>query len=292
MTSELIKIESHQVPKLENRCRLSDYTPAKFNSVFTKKGIKKAIKKGFVTINGEIGYTADYINGGELLELYQPKSPKKRPSITILLPIIYEDDYLAIINKPAGILVSGNKKYTLENALATSLTKSKQKDALFYPEPIHRLDYPTSGAILIGKTSQAVIFLNKMFEEQKIKKKYKAITIGSQKEYGIIECPINKKSSKSEFKNIMSIPSRKYDFLNLVELIPYTGRTHQLRIHMSTIGNPILGDLKYGKEGLISMGNGLYLQSSNISFIHPFTNNEVEIAIPLPKKFSKIFPNI
>jgi 23S rRNA pseudouridine1911/1915/1917 synthase len=292
MTSELIKIESHQVPKLENRCRLSDYTPAKFNSVFTKKGIKKAIKKGFVTINGEIGYTADYINGGELLELYQPKSPKKRPSITILLPIIYEDDYLAIINKPAGILVSGNKKYTLENALATSLTKSKQKDALFYPEPIHRLDYPTSGAILIGKTSQAVIFLNKMFEEQKIKKKYKAITIGSQKEYGIIECPINKKSSKSEFKNIMSIPSRKYGFLNLVELIPYTGRTHQLRIHMSTIGNPILGDLKYGKEGLISMGNGLYLQSSNISFIHPFTNNEVEIAIPLPKKFSKMFPNI
>ena len=292
MTSELIKIESHQVPKLENRCRLSDYTPAKFNSVFTKKGIKKAIKKGFVTINGEIGYTADYINGGELLELYQPKSPKKRPSITILLPIIYEDDYLAIINKPAGILVSGNKKYTLENALATSLTKSKQKDALFYPEPIHRLDYPTSGAILIGKTSQAVIFLNKMFEEQKIKKKYKAITIGSQKEYGIIECPINKKPSKSEFKNIMSIPSRKYGFLNLVELIPYTGRTHQLRIHMSTIGNPILGDLKYGKEGLISMGNGLYLQSSNISFIHPFTNNEVEIAIPLPKKFSKIFPNI
>ena len=199
---------------------------------------------------------------------------------------------MAIINKPAGILVSGNKKYTLENALATSLTKSKQKDALFYPEPIHRLDYPTSGAILIGKTSQAVIFLNKMFEEQKIKKKYKAITIGSQKEYGIIECPINKKSSKSEFKNIMSIPSRKYDFLNLVELIPYTGRTHQLRIHMSTIGNPILGDLKYGKEGLISMGNGLYLQSSNISFIHPFTNNEVEIAIPLPKKFSKMFPNI
>jgi len=292
MDSELIKIESHQVPILDNRFRLSDYTPGKFNSIFSKKGIKKAIKKGYVSINGERGYTADYINGGELLELYQPKKPKKRPSIKILLPIIYEDDYLAIINKPAGILVSGNKKYTLENALTTSLTKSKQKDALFYPEPIHRLDYPTSGAILIGKTSQAVIFLNKMFEKQKIKKKYKAITIGSQKKHGIIECPINEKPSKSKFKNILSIPSRKYGFLNLIELIPYTGRTHQLRIHMSTIGNPILGDLKYGKKGLISMGNGLYLQSSNISFIHPFTNNKVKIAIPLPKKFSKIFPNI
>jgi 23S rRNA pseudouridine1911/1915/1917 synthase len=292
MTSELIKIESHQVPKLENRYRLSDYTPGKFNSVFTKKGIKKAIKKGFVTINGEIGYTADYINGGELLELHQPKIPKKRPSITITLQIIYEDDYLAIINKPAGILVSGNKKYTLENALPTSLTKSKQKDALLYPEPIHRLDYPTSGALLIGKTTQAVILLNKMFEQQQIKKKYRAITIGDQEENGIIEDPINEKPSKSEFKIITSIPSRKYSSLNLVELIPHTGRTHQLRIHMSTIENPILGDLKYGKEDLISMGNGLYLQSSHLSFTHPFTNNEVETVIPLPKKFSKIFPNI
>ena len=127
---------------------------------------------------------------------------------------------------------------------------------------------------------------------QKIKKKYKAITIGSQKKHGIVECPINEKPSKSKFKNILSIPSRKYGFLNLIELIPYTGRTHQLRIHMSTSGNPILGDLKYGKKGLISMGNGLYLQSSNISFIHPFTNNKVKIAISLPKKFSKMFPNI
>ena len=291
MSSELIKIESHKVPKLDNRVRLSDYTPGIFNSIFSKKGIKKAIKKGLVTINGEIGYTADYINGDETIELFQSEIPTKRPSITIPLQIVYEDDYLAIIKKPAGILVSGNKKYTIQNALSNSLKKSKQKDALVYPEPIHRLDYPTSGALLIGKTTQAVILLNKMFEQQKIKKKYLAITIGNQEEKGIIESPINEKPSKSEYKIIKSIPSRKYGCLNLVELIPHTGRTHQLRIHMSTIGNPILGDLKYGKEDLISMGNGLYLQSSHLSFIHPFTNREVETAIPLPKKFSKIFPN-
>lgn len=292
MSSELIIIESHKVPKLENRVRLSDYAPGIFNSIYSKKGIKKAIKKGLVTINGEIGYTADYINGGEQIELHQPKIPTKRPSITIPLQIIYEDDYLAIINKPAGILVSGNKKYTIQNGLSNSLKKSKQKDALIYPEPIHRLDYPTSGALLIGKTTRAVILLNKMFEQQQIKKKYLAITIGKQKEKGSIEFPINEKPSKSDFKIIKSIPSRKYDFLNLVELIPHTGRTHQLRIHMSSIENPILGDLKYGEEGLISMGNGLYLQSSYLNFIHPFKNCEVEITIPFPKKFNKIFPNI
>lgn len=292
MSSDLIKIESHQVPKLENRIRLSDYASGKFNSIFSKKGIKKAIKNGYVTINGDVGYTADYIMGGELIELYQSNIPKTKPTITIPLQIIYEDDYLAIINKPAGIVVSGNKKYTLENALSSGLKKSKQKDALQYPQPIHRLDYPTSGAIIIGKTTKSVIYLNKLFEDQKINKKYRAITIGHQNDYGTIEKTINQKESKSEFKVIKRMISKKYESLNLVELIPYTGRTHQLRIHQASIGNPILGDIKYGKEGLIGKGNGLYLQASYISFLHPFLKKEVEISLLLPKKFKKLFPKI
>ncbi len=291
MSSELIKIESHQVPILENKFRLSDYTPGKFKSIFSRKGIKKAIKNGFVTINGKIGFTGDYIYGGELLELYQSNIPVRRPSITIPLEILYEDEYLAIINKPAGILVSGNKKYTIQNALTNCLKKSNQKDALLYPEPIHRLDYPTSGPLLIGKTTQAVILLNKMFEKQKINKKYRAITIGKQNEKGIIDSPLKGKLSKSEYNIIKSIPSKKYGFLNLIELIPHTGRTHQLRIHLSSIGNPIFGDIKYGKEGFIGKGNGLYLQSFYLCFSHPIKNNEVKIVIPLAKKFEKIFPS-
>ena len=173
MRSDLIKVESHKVPILKNRERLSDYIPGKFKSIFSKKGLKKAIKNGLVFINGDMGYTADYITGGELIELYKSNILKTKPSITIPLQIIYEDDYLAIINKPAGIIVSGNKKYTLENALSSGLLKSKQKDALQYPEPIHRLDYPTSGAILIGKTSQSVIQLNKLFEDQNLIKNIK-----------------------------------------------------------------------------------------------------------------------
>ena len=292
MLSELKKVESHTVPKLDNKVRLSDYTPGIFNSIFSKKGIKKAIKKGLVTINGDIGFTADYIIGGEIIELYQSKILQKKPTVSIPLEIIYEDDYLAIINKPAGILVSGNKRYTIENALSTCLKKSKQKDALLYPEPIHRLDYPTSGALLIGKTTKAVMLLNKMFEQQQINKKYTAITIGNQKEKGIIDSPIDKKPSKSEFRTIKKMSSRKYESLNLVVLTPHTGRTHQLRIHMSAIGNPILGDLKYGKEGLLGKGSGLYLQASYLRFMHPNTKNEVEISIPMPKKFTKLFPNI
>ena len=290
MESDLIKIETHKVPKLDNRIRLSDYTPGIFKNIFSKKGIKKAIKKGFVTIDGDVGYTSDYIVGGETIELFQSKTPQNKPTINIALEVVYEDEYLAIINKPSGIIVSGNKRYTLENALPNVLKKSGESDALHRPEPIHRLDYPTSGTILIGKTSQAVILLNTMFEERTIQKTYYAVTIGLQNESGFIGTPIDEKPSKSEYNVISSLDSRKYESLNLVELTPHTGRRHQLRIHLASIGNPILGDINYGKEDLIGKGNGLYLHASSLGFKHPIIDKEVSAVIPLPKKFQKLFP--
>jgi len=289
MNLELKKVEFYSVPKLEERVRLSDFAPGVFKTIFSKKGIKKAIKKGFVTINGDVGYTSDYINGGELIELFQPINTPKKPIIDILLQVIYEDDYLAIINKPAGIVVSGNKKFTIENALSFNLKQSKQKDAIL-PEPIHRLDYPTSGVLLIGKTSQAVILLNKLFEEREIQKKYFAITIGHQNDAGIIETSVDGKPSKSEYKTVSRLESRKYESLNLLELNPYTGRRHQLRVHLASIGNPILGDIKYGKEGLVGKGKGLYLHAFSLNFNHPFTKKDLEVSISLPKKFLKLFP--
>ena len=125
--------------------------------------------------------------GNERIDLFQSPLSKKRKIVNIILEIVYEDDYLAVINKPAGILVSGNKKYTIENALSLALEKSKQQDGLVYPLPIHRLDYPTSGLLLIGKTSRSVILLNKMFENKEIIKNYEAITIGEQKDQGVIK---------------------------------------------------------------------------------------------------------
>jgi len=290
MNPELKKVESYSVSKLEERMRLSDFAPGIFKTIFSKKGIKKAIKKGHVTINGDVGYTSDYINGGELIELFQPKETPKKPTINIPIQVIYEDDYLTIVNKPAGLVVSGNKKFTLENALPFNLQKSKEKDALAYPEPIHRLDYPTSGVLLIGKTTQAVIFLNKLFEEREIQKKYFAITIGHQNDSGIIETLVDGKPSKSEYKVISRMESRKYESLNLVELIPFTGRRHQLRVHLASLGNPILGDLKYGKEGLLGKGNGLYLHAFSLNFNHPFLKKDLEVSVSLPKKFIKLFP--
>lgn len=286
-----IPIETHLVPALENQERLSDYAVGIFNSISTRKGIKKAILRGLVTVNGKQGYTADLITGGELIELYRPTELTNKPTIEIPIEVIYEDDFLAIINKPPGILVSGNKKWTVENALLPHLKKSSQQDFLQRPEPIHRLDYPTSGALLIGKTASSVVALNKLFENRQIEKTYLAVSIGEMDIEGTIELPIDEKTSRSFYTVLETVDSPKYGYFNLVKLKPETGRRHQLRKHLASIGNPILGDLLYGKEGFLLKGKGLYLHAASLSFIHPFTKKKITVNVAVPKKFKKLFNN-
>jgi 23S rRNA pseudouridine1911/1915/1917 synthase len=285
----LLKIETHVAPSLDMKMRLQDYAVGIFRTIVSRKGIKKAIKNGLVSINSERGYTGDWIMGGEVIELYRDPNLKK-PSIDLSLEVLYEDDYLAIVSKPAGILVNGNKKFTLENALSSNLAKSEQPDALLFSEPIHRLDYPTTGALLIGKTTCIVMALNKLFEDRAISKIYKAVVLGTINDFGIITADIEGKPSKTEYKKIATIPSVKYEFLTLLELIPHSGRRHQLRKHLAGIGNPIFGDTQYNKERDIVKGKGLYLHSFSLEFDHPVTKENILINSPLPKKFNKLFP--
>jgi len=285
----LLKIETHEVPALLVRQRLQEYAVGIFRTLPSRKSAKNAIKKGIVYINGEVGYTGDWICGGETIDLYQQEEPKK-PVLDFKLEILYEDEHLAAIYKPAGILVSGNKRFTIENALVFNLTKSKQPDALLRPEPIHRLDYPTSGALLIGKTVSAVIALNLIFEFRSISKTYAAVAIGNMKVEGIVETPIDGRPAKSIYKRLISISSEKYGALNLITLNPHTGRRHQLRKHLSEVGHPIFGDHLYGIDGLILKGKGLFLHAAKLHFEHPITKEDIIIVAPLPKKFTNLFP--
>lgn len=285
----MARIESHIVVDLQEKVRISDYAGGIFRTIPSRKGMKKAIDKGWVRINEKTASTGDYLFGGETIELSFEETIE-RPVIELEVGVLFEDQFLAIVNKPAGIEVSGNRKWTLENALSFNLKSSSELDVLKYPEPIHRLDYPTSGALLIGKTNTAVIELNRMFAEREIAKTYMAITIGKMPDSGIVDSEIDEKASKSEFKLLQTVTSERFGYLNLVELSPKTGRRHQLRKHMAEIENPILGDREYGTEGLILSGKGLYLHSVSLSFIHPFTKEKLTVEAPLPKKFVKIFP--
>lgn len=241
-----------------------------------------------IIVDGKIGSTATFINGGERIEL--KPLPKHRPSkiLNLELEVVYEDEYLAVINKPAGILVSGNKFKTVANALVQNLKKSNEGDGVS-PQPVHRLDYPTTGLLLVGKTSSSIVALNQLFEKKLINKIYHSVTIGEMETKGRISLPIDDKLSISEFKVLQTVVSERFGYLNLVELFPRTGRRHQLRKHLAAIGNPILGDKDYGSMDLILKGKGLYLHASSLEFVHPFTNEIMTVQKELPKKFRKLF---
>ncbi len=214
-----------------------------------------------------------------------------RKKLILKLEVLFEDEHLAVIHKPAGILVSGNSFKTVANALAQNIKKSNLPDATT-PQPVHRLDYATTGILMVGKTSSSIRALNKMFEDKKVKKTYAAITIGEMDIGGKITTKIDGKKSQSKYILIASVPSKRFGKLNLVKLKPKTGRRHQLRKHLSSIGNPILGDKDYGIEDLILKGKGLYLHAYSLKFKHPFTKEIVHLKAGLLQKFKKIFINI
>lgn len=280
--------EIHTVPKLENSIRFQEYAVGIFKTLPTKSGVKKAIKKKLISINGDIATTALFILGEEKVILFESEDSSNFKRLQLTLDVIFEDDYLAIINKPAGILVSGNKFKTISNALDQNLIKSRQLDAV-KAKPIHRLDYPTTGLLLIGKTNASIIALNKLFEYKQIKKTYFAVTIGQMEVSGIINTLIDNKNSETHYEVMKTVVSKRFEYLNLVKLSPKTGRRHQLRKHMLSLGNPILGDKEYCNEKLILNGKGMYLHAGILEFIHPFTKQQIKIKKDFSNKFKKIF---
>lgn len=278
----------HKVPGVVDKARIQEYGVNIFTFCPTKSALKKALKKKLIKVNGEIASTATIIKGGEIIELSVRVSPFPLHQLKLHLDVPYQDDYLAVVYKPSGLLTSGNKRRTLKNTLAFNLKPSTQVDAT-HPQPAHRLDYETSGLVLVGKTQGSIRLLNTQFKEKAVKKVYYAIAIGSMSESGEIDYSIAGKQAVSSYTVLKRTPSDRFECLNLVKLIPHTGRQNQLRIHLKALGNPILGDKKFGTEGLILTGKGLYLHASSLQFRHPFTGNPKHIECPLPKKFLKIF---
>ncbi|QLG47294.1 RluA family pseudouridine synthase [Costertonia aggregata] len=284
-------IQNHIVPKQRKTIRLQEYAIGIFTGIVTKSALKKAIKKHLVFVDGKLASTATPIKGSETITLHEDTKAKTGRVFQKKLEVLFEDEYLAAIHKPAGLLVSGNSFKTVGNALEQNIAHSLMTDAT-KPRPVHRLDYPTTGVLLVGKTRSGILELNRLFEKKEIDKTYYAVAIGEMKKEGFINVPIDGKEALSHFKIIKSVLSDRFGLLNLVKLSPKTGRRHQLRKHMAHIGNPILGDADYGKAGLILKGKGLYLHAFSVEFTHPFSKENVKIKKELPIKFKKIFNTI
>ena len=280
--------ETHIVPTVPSPIRLQEYGVGIFIAALTKSALKKALKKKFIKVNDVIATSATLITGGECISLSIPEEVNPNTKLIFPLKVLFEDEYLAVIHKPAGILVSGNSFKTIANALAQNIQRSSLPDAT-KPQPAHRLDYATTGILLVGKTSSSIRELNKMFADKTIEKTYYAVTIGDMNDQGKITSEIDGKKSQSNYKLYESVSSKRFGKLNLVELKPQTGRRHQLRKHLSSIGFPILGDKEYGIEPLILSGKGLYLHAYSLNFKHPFTKEEFFVKDELPKRFLKLF---
>lgn len=284
----MIILQTHIVPEQVSPTRLVDYAKNLFPTIASRAALRKTIKRGEILINGSQAEEGTWVLPGQKIELTdsENKIPKAFP---LKLEIVFEDNYLAVINKPPGISVSGNKFKTIQNAIIGQLSNSTEADALKFPRPAHRLDYSTSGLLLIAKTASGIAELGRQFENREISKKYRAIVIGKIAEEGEINSPIEGQEAITRFILLKHTPSLHTEWISLVDLFPLTGRTHQLRIHLAEAGFPILGDKKYGPGEKALKGKGLFLAAIELSFIHTFSKKPVTFHIPQPEKFTS-FP--
>jgi len=276
----------HRVDFIAQGTALTDYCKEAFPLLGSKTAVKKAIATGRLLVNGELAQFSTRLKVGDQLELQGSGLPKAR-KFDKDLPVIFEDDYLIVVRKAAGIAVNGTRIKTVENALAGQVRPSSQPDALPRPIAVHRLDVPTKGLVLLAKTKEALMRMSKAFAGGEVRKEYTAVVHGKPPKSGTVDQPVHKKEALTEFDTLRSVPSRVYKHLSLVKLRPITGRTHQLRIHMKQAGHLIVGDKQYAQAQKTILGKGLFLCATKLVFRHPFTDEPLVLTTPPPKRFAK-----
>ena len=276
---------------------LADYAAIN-NLGLSRTQIQKLILSGRVFLNATLMLKAKHkVKPGEHIQVILPeKEASELLAEQIPLDVVYEDDDLAVINKPIGLVVHpapGNRKHTLANALLGRFVQLSDINA-DRPGIVHRLDKETSGLIVIAKNNASHLKLAKQFAQHSIERKYIAIVSGRVEfDEDVICAPIGRHPIKRQNMAVSYLENTRYaktlyrtikrgkDF-SLLELRPFTGRTHQLRVHLAFLGHPILGDIKYGKDRAFGR---MALHAQEIGFIHPQTKKFVHFTSALPVEF-------
>ncbi len=285
-----------------DRERLDVYLTQALPDIPSRSFVQKLLEAGSVLVNKKQANAhykvrvGDNINVDVAAELLDPHPV---PPENIPLDIFYEDEFLLVVNKPAGMLVHPAQGYysgTLVNALLFHCRQLSDFNTALRPGIVHRLDKETSGLMIAVKDNQTHAQLARQFQKHKVKKQYIALVEGEVEfDEGIIDAPLGRHSIHHDLRDVQYNDAAKdavtfyrvikrHKGVTLVSLFPKTGRTHQLRVHMNHIHHPILGDAKYGRKGSFPR---LALHAQAIGFEHPHWKCFLEFSCRPPGEFLK-----
>lgn len=274
--------------------------------------VQRLIKEGHITIKGTPVKANLRLEGGEEAVVVLPEVEETEliPE-DIPLDIRYEDDDLLLINKPAGMVVhpgAGHESGTLVNAVLAYCPDVLNVGGEKRPGIVHRLDKDTSGLILVAKTDRALQYLQDQFKDRTIKKRYVALVEGQlQPPTALIDAPIGRDTRQR--KKMAVITSRHgtaqarpaqtmfntitaYDDYTLVECMPQTGRTHQIRVHMAYVGHPLVGDKVYGRRKQQIHIKRHFLHAAGLVFKRPLDHQTLTFESELPSDLAKVLDEL
>lgn len=283
--------------------RIDKAVPILFDSL-TRSYVKKLIEDGNVKVNGSCVKSSFKLSEGDLLEIELPETdtidvePENIP-----LDIVYEDSDVIVINKARGMVVhpaAGNYTGTLVNALLYHCGDTLSGiNGILRPGIVHRIDKDTTGLLVVAKGDKAHISLSEQLKTRTLKRKYWTLVHNNiTEDYGTIRTFINRHPRDRKKMAVVSSGGReaitnftvieRFKNYTLLNCLLDTGRTHQIRVHMKHIGNPVVGDKVYGVKNEAFNLEGQLLHAGQIGFIHPSSGQYMEFSAPLPEDFERV----
>ncbi len=273
------------------------------NTEFTRSYVAKMINEGLITVNEKSASKNTKLKAGDrvCVIIPDPITDKAEPE-NIPLDIVYEDNCLLVVNKPKGMVVhpaAGNQNGTLVNALLYHCGDSLSGiGGVLRPGIVHRIDKDTSGLLIVAKNDDAHHFLSEQIKEHSFTREYEAVVYGNvKKDKGTVNAPIGRHPVKRKEMAVIGVGGRdatthftvlsRSNGFSYIRLKLETGRTHQIRVHMSYIGHPLAGDEVYGPKKCIKELGGQCLHARKIGFIHPKTKEYMEFTSELPEYFNR-----
>jgi 23S rRNA pseudouridine1911/1915/1917 synthase len=276
---------------------------------------KRLIEKKFILLNKGPTKPSAHVKPGDIISgnLPKPKSLSLKPE-PIPLTILYEDSSIIVIDKPSGMVVHpayGNPSGTLVNALLHHCKDLAGINGVLRPGIVHRLDKDTSGVMVVAKDDEAYHQLTKQFKNRTVEKVYLAIAYGRfGQDEGSIDSAIGRHPSERKRMSTKTKKGRpaitlwkvieRFDGFTLLEILPRTGRTHQIRVHLSSMGHPLLGDPLYGRKGRLGAIHDSVLReclekmdrqslhAQRLEFNHPRTGERIQFVSPIPQDMREV----